>query len=561
MKNNKTAILLFFSGIIVMALSSNFKLEALKTIQEIGRNRFGGGGLLEWAYDNIRLRVGGATVPFNLEGHEPLMELYQLDDHPFVASRKCGQYGSSTRGLIRALYLAVRLNLKVGYYFPTDTDVEDFVLGRANPMIDDSPLLTDLMQKSRTDNTSVKRINNSVIYFRGVWTKRKVKAIDLDMVYKDELDEANQENMVFAEDRLLHSKFGWIEELSQPSVDDYGIDATFKTTDQRYWTVKCGCGHYNQPDKNFPECLMTRGQTVYIGCVKCSRKLDLARGEWVADFPSLTKDRRGYQQSWLHMPFQDKAKIKTKWDNATTTIKKKNFYISILGLPYSSSNTKPITDEVLNNCQGDTGFLHDAKFSYFGMDVGDKCHLVFGAPTGMGAPRLILAVELEADDEAGIIRLMKRMGVYSGVIDAMPYKTLAKNIARGFDGRVYINYYKGDTLKTGTEGEGQFEVPKVGVNRDESLDETVDMLREGRIILPDPKKLSPEDLVNYEQFRSQCKMLIKDPEDKNGIVEYHYKKQVPNHFGMGLNYMRIAMELSHMNIVTDVDPIGVELSI
>jgi hypothetical protein len=158
-----------------------------------------------------------------------------------------------------------------------------------------------------------------------------------------------------------------------------------------------------------------------------------------------------------------------------------------------------------------------------------------------------------------IIQAVEQRGGYCGVIDAMPYKTLAKNIARHFQGRVYINYYKGDTLKTGEEGQGEFAVPRVTVNRDESLDETTESVREGRIAIPDARRMGAEKLAAFDTFKAQLKMLIKEGVDKDGINEIHYKKNVPNHFGMALNYARIASEVSSVNVVTGVDPIFVTL--
>lgn len=537
---------------------SGIHADILQAFSDAGTKKFSGESLLEFAHNHIKIRVGGDTVPFSLKGHEPLRELYSLERHPHVVARKAAQVAVSTQNIIRTLYLAARHSMKVGYYFPTDDDVQDFVQGRVNTIIDDSDHLSSLMKNSRTDNTGIKLLGKSAIYFRGVWTKRKVKSIDLDYIIKDEVDEGNQENLKFAEDRLFHSKFGWIAELSQPSIDDYGIDASFKRGDQRYWAKKCGCGHWNFPDKSWPECLFTRGKTTYIGCVKCGKKLHLESGLWVAEHQDRSKDIRSYHISHLIFPHMEASKIKKKYEEAKTTIEKKNFSISVLGLPYASANSKPITDAVLNEAERDTGFASQAKFSYFGMDVGDKCHLLFGHPQGSSI-RIHYAAELPADDEEAIIRLMKRQGVFSGVIDAMPYKTLSKNIARAFPGRVFINYYKGDTLRTSEEGEGRFAVPRVSVNRDESLDETVESIIEGRIELPDRKRLSAEDLRNYEEFRSQVKMLIKEAEDKDGIIEYHYKKGVPNHYGMALNYMRIAAELSRVNLVSGVDPIGMNL--
>jgi hypothetical protein len=551
----------YITAIIILAgsvMAKSTKASLLHEMSQAGSRHFTNDSMLEWAYANIKLRVGGEVIPFSLEGHEPLRELYTLDHHPHVVVRKGAQLGVSTYDVIRSMFLSARHAMRIGYYFPTDEDVDDFVTSRVNPMIEDSEHLHALIKGSRTDNTSVKIIGKSVMFFRGVFTKRKVKTIDLDYVVKDEVDEANQENLKFAEDRLLHSKFGYISELSQPSIDDYGIDRSFKMGDSRYWGVRCTCGHWNFPDKSWPDCLMTRGSATYVGCVRCTKRLNLNSGQWVAEHPSRTDEIRSYQLSHLIFPFVKAEKIKKKDEEAVRTIDKKNFSISILGKTYSNKKTNPITDAVLHAAQRDYGFSHEAKFSYFGMDVGDKCHLVFGHPYN-GKIRIHYVTDMDSDDEAGIIRLMKRMGVYYGVIDAMPYKTLAKNIARKFEGRVYINYYKGDTLKEGEEGQGEKAVPKVTIDRTESLDDTTEAVVKQRIELPDPKRLNDDDTLVYEQFKAQVKMLIKEGIEKDGAIIYRYKKLVPNHYGMALNYMRIAAELASMNLISDVDPIGVQV--
>ena len=550
------AILSFIFGVLLMAGGMG-KADILRSLSSAGNRIFTGDNLLEWSYTNIKLRIGGETVPFTLDGHEPLRELYTLEDHPHETDRKGGQLGVSIKEVIKNYYRAIRWSMTIGYFLPTDEETEDFVDGKVRPIEEDSELISSLMAASRTDNKGLKRIGKSAIYFRGVVTKRKVKTISLDGLVRDEFDEANQENLKFSTDRLRHSKYGFITDLSQPSIDDFGIDLEFKKGDSRYWGVKCsGCGEWNFVDQTWPDCLMTRGSTVYYGCIHCNKKLNMSKGLWVPEHPDRSKDHRSYHLSHLIFPaVTPPAKLKKEYEGLITTVDKKNFSISVLGRPYASANSKPITDEVLNNAERSHGFVHEARFSHVGMDVGDKCHLVFLGPQ----KQVINVGSLVSDDEEGIIRFMKRMGIYSGVIDAMPYKTLAKNISRAFPGRCFINYYKGDTLKTGEEGEGQFAVPKVSVNRDESLDETVESLREGRITLPSRKRLTGQDLVAYEEFRAQVKMLIKDPEDKDGVIEYHYKKNVPNHYGMALNYARIAAELSTLNLVSGVDPIGVDL--
>ncbi|MBN8223056.1 MAG: phage terminase large subunit family protein [Spirochaetes bacterium] len=514
--------------------------------------------MLEWAMQNIRIKIGRSWQSFSLENHEPLREFYTQPMPRHEVARKGAQLGISTYSLIKTFFKGIRHGQTTGYYFPTDEDVDDFVQDRANPMIENSETLSSLQSHDLTDNVGLKRFGKFSVYFRGVFSKRKVKSITLDHVIKDEVDEANQENLKFADDRMLHSADPAITELSQPSIDDFGIDASFKLSDSRYWAVRCGCRHWNFPDKTFPECLLTRGLNTYYRCVKCDRKLNMNAGQWVPEFPSRSKDIVGRHLSHLIFNHLSAAEVKRRYESATTTIQKKNFSISILGFPRTTAAAKPITDEVLQNAQRPYAPNAQTNFSFWGMDVGDKCHLVFLQPAG----NVLLVtdfIEMQSDDEKAIIQAVEQRGGYCGVIDAMPYKTLAKNIARHFQGRVYINYYKGDTLKTGEEGQGEFAVPRVTVNRDESLDETTESVREGRIAIPDPRRMGAEKLAAFETFKAQLKMLIKEGVDKDGISEIHYKKNVPNHYGMALNYARIASEVSSVNVVTGVDPIFVKL--
>lgn len=524
-----------------------------------GRKRFATTSMLEWALQNVRIKVGRTWQEFSLKDHEPLREIYTQPMPRHEVFRKAAQLGISTYSLVKAFYKGIRFGETTGYYFPTDEDVDDFVQDRANPMIENSETIANLQSHNLIDNVGLKQFGKFSLYFRGVFSKRKVKSITLDHVVKDEVDEANQENLKFADDRMLHSANPAITELSQPSIDDFGIDESFKRSDSRYWGVRCGCGQWNFVDKTFPDCIVTRGQNTYYRCIKCDKKLNMNAGQWVAEFPSRSKDIVGRHLSHLIFNHISPAEIKRRHDTAISVIQKKNFSISILGFPRATPGSKPLTEEVLKNAQRPYGLQPTSRFTFWGMDVGDKCHLVFLEPNDNGRLAVVDFLVMASDDEGAIIKAVEQRGGYCGVIDAMPYKTLAKRIARHFHGRVYINYYKGDTLKTGEEGQDAFSVPKVSVNRDESLDETTESLTEGRIVLPEQKRMSAEDAARYEEFKSQLKMLIKENVDKDGLVEVHYKKKVPNHFGMGLNYARIASEISPVNIVTGVDPIYVSM--
>ena len=59
----------------------------------------------------------------------------------------------------------------------------------------------------------------------------------------DELDETAPAAKNLARERLAHSDYKRIIELSNPSLPDYGVDESYQESDQRHWTVKCeACG-------------------------------------------------------------------------------------------------------------------------------------------------------------------------------------------------------------------------------------------------------------------------------------------------------------------------------
>lgn len=529
---------------------------------EIGRNSFYPYPMPVWAEKFLVVKNSGIWQPFSFVGHEPLRALYENYEHPHIVVRKAAQLGVSTYSIARAIYAGERYGITTAYYFPTDKDVDDFVDDKFAAILKACPHIANLLKYTDTDNKGLKVFLNFALYFRGVQSKRKVKSITVDFVIKDEVDEANQENLAFADDRMMHSSYKWIVELSQPSVEDFGIDASFKKSDMNYWGVRCkSCRRWEFVDKTFPECLIQTKKTVYIGCSKCGKPLDMSSGQWVPEITQPT-ERKGYHLSHLIFNILEPSFILNLHTKAISFVEKKNLYISKLGLPYSSKNSKPITLKVLNDAQRDYQPLPSTLsrgdrggYSYVGMDVGDKCHLVFGHHAN-GQLRVHWFEELPADEEAKIIRLMKNQNVISGVIDAMPYKTLSKNIARALNGKCYIQYFKGDTLKTGTEGENDKQVLKVTTNRTESLDDTIEMILEGRIVFPSLKMSTGKALDNYNEFRKHLQFLIKDPVERaDGTLEYEYKKGVPNHYGMALNSMRIASELASYNVYTGVDPI------
>jgi hypothetical protein len=523
------------------------------------KEKFGLLSFSDWCAKYIMLNINGRIVPWSLDGHEYMHEIFNLAPVPKETHQKAAQMTISTYVLLKSLNFMDRHNVKVVYYFPTDDDVKDFSQDRANPIIDNSEYLSSKLQYDKADNLGLKQMGHSSLYFRGVWTKRKVKSIDADMVIKDEVDEANQENLIYAEDRILHSNFKNIIELSQPSRPDYGINKSFLASDQRYYLVKClGCGTWNNIVEKFPENLMSKGTgekfAAWLGCSRCKRKLERTKGKWVAAYPSRSKDHVGYLHSQLFSNYITMEFIHDKFAKALLSSEKRNFWNSIIGKTYRDSELCPITDALIRDSEGKHGFERGAYSSFMGIDVGDICHVSIWGWNGSRL-RLIWLEEVLADDEKKFHHLIEKYKSYF-VIDAMPYKNLAKRLCLRYKGWGAIQYFKGQALQEKTEGEGEYRVPVVMHDRTESIDEMASMFSEGFFELPNSKMLKPNEDTIYEKFKEHIKNLEKEKTiNKQGYEIAVYKKNIPNHFGMSMNSAFIAFQTGKGQFVPTVDPV------
>src|SRR6266566_2709515 len=166
--------------------------------------------LAGWALKRIRLD----GRPFSFESHEYLRDIYN-DTSPHVVLSKAAQIGGTTWAILRSIH-ACKNGLNVIYYFPTKTDVLDFSKSRVAPLLADNPFLGRLL--TDTDTAGLKRIGSAHLYLRGMQSTVGLKSVPADMLVFDELDEATPEARSLAKERLAHSDYKRIVELSNPSL-------------------------------------------------------------------------------------------------------------------------------------------------------------------------------------------------------------------------------------------------------------------------------------------------------------------------------------------------------
>jgi phage terminase large subunit GpA-like protein len=283
--------------------------------------------------------VKGITLdgrPFTYDRHEYLIEPYK-DNHPHQVELKAAQLGLTSKAMLRVAYGARYGGYRgILYLFPSKSDVTDFSKGRIDPLIKENPETIGRWLKD-TDAANIKRIWNAFLYLRGMKSRVGLKSIPVDLIVFDELDEAPQNAIDMATERMAHSEFKEILKLSNPTLPDYGIDKAFQETDQCYWLLKCEkCGEHTCLEDTFPDSLITVRGRVIRACQRCKGELNPSIGQWVAKRPSIT-DKRGYHYSQLFSHFVDPADILHQF---RTTNNLTDFYNLKIGVAYVKAENR-----------------------------------------------------------------------------------------------------------------------------------------------------------------------------------------------------------------------------
>lgn len=482
--------------------------------------------LAEWAVKKIRLE----GRPFSFEGHEYLRAIYN-DTSSHAVLSKAAQIGGTTWSLLRSIH-ACRTGLNVIYYFPTKTDVLEFSKSRVGPLLADNPFLSRLM--TDTDTAGLKRIGSAHLFFRGMQSQVGMKSVPADMLVFDELDETSPAAKAMAKERLAHSDYKRVIELSNPSLPDYGIDEQYRKSDQRHWTLRCPiCGTWTALDKEFPQklgqevrILLPRDDgSVYRACPKCSAELDPEAGEWVADFPD--RQIHGYRISQLFSSKVDPAEILEEY---RTTRYPDRFYNLKIGIPWSDLEHRLDVASVLVLC-GDAPMAEgsDPGPCVMGVDTGKNLHAVI-LRDGEQARRLVhLGVCREFSDLDG---LMERFHVSRCVIDGLPETHATREFAHRHRGRVFMCFFNEHQ-----RGEPKWvpESDTVQVNRTEALDASRSAIREKKVVLP-----RQQPIVEEFARHMTCDAKILDEDNETGIKKYRYIRTGTNHFSLAFTYAWLA---------------------
>lgn len=484
--------------------------------------------LAEWSLRRIRLDA----KPFSFAGHEYLPEIYD-DTAGHIVLCKAAQIGGTSWAILRSIHSCI-MGLSVMYFFPTRTDVLDFSRSRVAPLLAQNSFLGQMIKE--TDTVGLKRINDAYLYLRGMESKVGMKSVPADMIVFDELDEATPEAKSMAKERLSHSDYRRVIELSNPSLPNFGIDEAFATSDQRHWTLRCpACGHWVALDREFPRKLgedvriiLPRDDgTHYHACPKCEAELDLARGEWVADFPD--RPIHGYLISQLFSSKVDPGEILREY--RSTRFPERFFNLKI-GIAWADTQNRLDTATVLACC-GEAGMLEQSDAACtMGVDTGSELHVVISRFSVKGKNIREIVYLGVRQDYSDLDELMERYSVRTCVIDALPEIHATRAFANRHPGRVWCNYFQESQRGGYRWDRDQWLVYE---NRTEALDTSRQAIRDRKVVLP---RAGPVLQEFAQHLSADVKRLVEDEE--TGARSYRYVKTGTNHFSFAFTYDCIA---------------------
>lgn len=519
-----------------------------------------------WAILN-EIKLQGGVFNFHTREYqiEPLGSNFRR-----ICYMKATQLGITEMEVLRALHGLIKGIYKrgVGYYFPTNDDVQEFGKSRFNPLIQSNRnaigQYVKTVGKKGTDTASLKKIGDGFLWLRGARMPRKIddqsvssktSSIPLDRIIFDELDlmaDADDKFTVVGKARGRLGDSDKKEEcfISNPTTPNFGIDTFFSKSDQRQWFRLCeSCGKHTTCAELFfmddPEkCVRLRkDDTGYIACKVCGKEIPNSPGEWVPAYPEKSDYMHGYQLSQLTSARNDPAEILYEYrnppeDNLSSIVRLR------LGWPHISSEDKLRKEDVLNCCnESNYPLTSHPGPCLMGLDCMKGKHLLIGARTGHDSFEIYKTAIIRGegmDSWNEIEDICRRFNVKVGVIDIRPYEDMARHFQKKVKFQVWLCEYK-ETTPLGSIFNKNTKMVKVG--RTEIMDASHRLVvTPGNLTLP---RRSPAIIEFAMQLCSPFK--VEELNKKTKQMCYRYRKTShPDHFRHCLNYLLLAAQHSRI---------------
>lgn len=425
------------------------------------------------------------------------------------------------------------------YTMPFSSDVKNFARTRVDPVIAGSPRLTAAMNGD-LDNSEIKQIHSSLLYFRGTAGTMSAISVPADCVISDEIDRSDSDTLGQYTSRLSASDYRLRRNFSTPTVEGYGISLEMQTSRRYRRLCKCDhCNHWFQPkyenikipgyDKelkliNKQNLHSTRYLEAEVICPECGKAPDLAAKNWaqVLENSDATYEAAGY----FVTPFQcQKKSISSLISDSTEYRSFAEFTNQGLGETCEEAS-EALTLEDLKAAKTITSL--DSSFVHaMGIDVGLLCHICVGRSTLEGH---LLVVHREIVPVANLERrkneLKSKYKIMLTIMDTQPFTELVMRF-QATDKTLFGANFAVAKLASpyelkmfdGDEKEGKLPVHLAKISRDRNFDVLLGMFKNREVLI------YTQDEALDELFDKHCL----DPKriqvfDNDQTLTYTWKK-------------------------------------
>lgn len=460
--------------------------------------------------------------PLNFDKHLFLFEPY-ADLSPKQVIFKAAQIGFSTLAINKTFWVAKNREMSIIYTLPTEGDVRDFAGGKVNRIIDQNPIYKKWTQDK--DSVEQKRIGNSMIYFRGTWTKRAAIMVSSDLNVYDEVDASKQQVVEEYATRLQHSRYKWEWYFSHPSASGTGVDRYWPRSNQRHWFIQCSrCKTYQY--LQWPQNIDQAGERFI--CSSCKKELsfeDRAKGEWIAKYQN--KEYSGYWISLLMAPWVTAKEIIDYFKYKD----EEYFTNKVLGLPYVGGGNKLVRSLFEQNLTTENIYPDTNERVVIGVDTGKELHYVVGGERGL----IFYGTAKDYDEIEGMLKRWERA---IAVIDQGGDLIGSRKLREKYPGRVFLCTYGTDRKTAQLVRWGKHdERGAVIADRNRMIQLVVDEFSDSRI----PVMGSSEDWYDYWLHWNNM-TRIKELDEKTGAEKRRiWVRSGDDHWAHATAYWRTGM--------------------
>ncbi len=299
--------------------------------------------------------------PMDVAGRRPLFApLFRRDRKTRREIFKCGRQVSKTTNsnAVMMMNMLWRQMFRVSYVVPLSTYATRLHHIHMGPMIRSCRLPIKIQDRDCVNNVHEKTFTTGS-HYHGVSCFNSVGNIlglALDFIVFDEIQDLNLDFIPQIRETLRTSDYRWESYFGTARGMENTIQVLFDESSKGEWCIKCGrCGLWVVPTYEMHAISMI--QRHGVACPDCKALLNVARGEWVHEYPSrlYDDDENGVNGfAGYHIPATVIHDLITPYDRYLGTIYDKlhglskyseaKFLQEVLGIS-SDQGGRPITAE------------------------------------------------------------------------------------------------------------------------------------------------------------------------------------------------------------------------